>query len=207
MRIGDILALTPVIPVLTMGRVEDAAPVVGALCRGGLIVVEITLRTGVAFSAIRAVAEEVPEAVIGAGTVLDADDLERAKEAGARFAVSPGASPELLRAASDHPLPLLPGAATASEIMTLLGAGHTHVKFFPAEAAGGVTALKAFAGPFPGVRFCPTGGIGAHNACHYLDLPNVTCVGGSWVAPADAVAAEDWGRIETLAREAAWLRS
>ncbi|MFP4002224.1 MAG: bifunctional 4-hydroxy-2-oxoglutarate aldolase/2-dehydro-3-deoxy-phosphogluconate aldolase [Alphaproteobacteria bacterium] len=206
MNIAEIVSLTPVIPVLTIDRAEDAAPLVGALAEGGLGIVEITLRTGAALAAVHAAAAAVPEAVIGVGTALDADDLRRAQDAGAHFAVSPGATPELLRAADEAGMPLLPGAVTASEVMALMEAGHAHAKFFPAEAAGGVAALSAFAGPFPGMRFCATGGVGSQNACYYLELPNVTCVGGSWLAPRDAVAAQDWARITDLARRAAALK-
>lgn len=206
MNIAAILSSTPVIPVLTIRRREDAVPLVRALVEGGLKVVEITLRTDAALDAVRAVAAEVPEAVIGAGTVLDADGLENAHAAGARFAVSPGATPGLLRVAAGSDLPLLPGVATASEVMAAAEAGYTCLKFFPAEAMGGAAALRLLGGPFPAMRFCPTGGIGPGNAAAYLALPNVVCVGGSWVAPEEAVTARDWPRIAALAREAAALR-
>jgi 2-dehydro-3-deoxyphosphogluconate aldolase/(4S)-4-hydroxy-2-oxoglutarate aldolase len=203
MKLDEILSLAPVIPVLTIRCIEQAVPLVQALAEGGLKVIEITLRTEAALDAIRLTAAEIPAAVIGAGTVLCADDLTRAHEAGARFAVSPGVTPGLLKAASGPPL--LPGAATASEIMVLAEAGYTHVKFFPAGPAGGVAALRAFAGPFPRIVFCPTGGIGPASAPSYLALPNVPCVGGSWIAPEEVVSARDWARITELAREAAAL--
>jgi 2-dehydro-3-deoxyphosphogluconate aldolase / (4S)-4-hydroxy-2-oxoglutarate aldolase len=206
MKLDEILSLSPVIPVLTIQRAEDSVPLVRALADGGLKAIEITLRTEAALEAIHIAAAEVPGAIIGAGTILGADDLNRAHEAGARFAVSPGATPGLLEAAVRSGPPLLPGAATASEIMVLAEAGYTHVKFFPAEVSGGVSALRAFAGPFPRLVFCPTGGIGPGNAPSYLALPNVPCVGGSWVAPEDGVSARDWPRITTLAREAAALK-
>jgi 2-dehydro-3-deoxyphosphogluconate aldolase/(4S)-4-hydroxy-2-oxoglutarate aldolase len=206
MTIAEILSSTPVIPVLTIRRSEDAVPLVRALVEGGLKVVEITLRTEAALDAIRAASAEIPEAAVGAGTVLDGPGLDAARRAGARFAVSPGATPGLLRAAATSDLPLLPGVATASEIMALAEAGFTHAKFFPAGPMGGVAALKAFAGPFPNMRFCPTGVVGPGNAGAYLALANVVCVGGSWVAPEDALAARDWPRITALASEAAKLR-
>jgi 2-dehydro-3-deoxyphosphogluconate aldolase/(4S)-4-hydroxy-2-oxoglutarate aldolase len=204
--LASILAAAPVVPVLTVDDWKTAVPLARALVAGGLPAIEITLRTPAALKAIRAVAAEVEGAFAGAGTVLSRAQLEEAAEAGARFAVSPGASPGLLAAAAGSALRLLPGAATASEAMALLELGYSLQKFFPAEAAGGPTVLKALAAPLPGVRFCPTGGIDAKNARTYLALPNVVCVGGSWVAPKEAVEKEDWARIEVLAREAAGLR-
>lgn len=192
-----------VIPAITIERVEDAVPVARALSAGGLTVIEIMLRSAAALEAIGAVAAAVPEAVVGAGTLLRRGDVAAAKAAGARFLVSPGAVPSLLDAAEAAALPLLPGAATASEAMALAERGWTMLKFFPAEALGGAPALGALAGPLPDIGWCPTGGVGRANASAYRRLPNVLCVGGSWPVPGDAVAAGDWSRIEALAREAA----
>jgi 2-dehydro-3-deoxyphosphogluconate aldolase / (4S)-4-hydroxy-2-oxoglutarate aldolase len=201
-----ILTAAPVVPVLFVDNWRAAVPLARALVAGGLPAIEITLRTPAALEAIRAVAAEVEGAFAGAGTVLSPEQLREAEAAGARFAVSPGSSPALLDAAGDADLPLLPGAASATEAMALLERGYAIQKFFPAEPAGGIGYLKALASPLPGVRFCPTGGVGAENAPAYLALPNVICVGGSWVAPKDAVASGDWSRIERLAREAAGLK-
>jgi 2-dehydro-3-deoxyphosphogluconate aldolase/(4S)-4-hydroxy-2-oxoglutarate aldolase len=200
-----ILSAAPVVPVLIVDDARAALPLARALVAGGLTAIEITLRTPAALEAIRAIAAEVEGADIGAGTVLTAEQFADAERAGASFAVSPGANPAILEAADDSDLPLLPGAATPSEAMTLLEYGYALQKFFPAEPAGGTAYLKALASPLPGIRFCPTGGIDAANAAAYLALPNVICVGGSWVAPKDAVAAGDWARIEALARQAASL--
>jgi 2-dehydro-3-deoxyphosphogluconate aldolase/(4S)-4-hydroxy-2-oxoglutarate aldolase len=197
------LSLCPVVPVLTIERTEDAVPLARALVAGGLKVLEVTLRTPAAIEAMVRIAAEVPDAVLAAGTVLTADDLERSAKAGARFAFSPGLADFMLE---PQTIPILPGVATASEIMKGLQAGLDTFKFFPAVPAGGVGALKGFAGPFGGVAFCPTGGVGAGNAKDFLAQPNVLCVGGSWVAPNDAVSAGDWGRIEQLARQAQSLR-
>jgi 2-dehydro-3-deoxyphosphogluconate aldolase / (4S)-4-hydroxy-2-oxoglutarate aldolase len=202
----ELLTRAPVIPVLAIEDLELAVPLARALTRGGLPVLEVTLRTPIALHAIERIAAEVPEAVVGAGTVLDAAQLYQAVEAGSRFLVSPGATDALLDAASGTPVPLLPGCATPSEAMRLLARGYTQMKFFPAEQVGGVNLLRALHGPMPQLRFCPTGGIHLANAPSYLALPNVLCVGGSWVAPADALASRDWARIETLAAEAAALR-
>ncbi|MBS3650390.1 2-dehydro-3-deoxy-phosphogluconate aldolase [Pseudaminobacter sp. 19-2017] len=195
----------PVIPVLKIENVEDAVPLARALARGGLKVIEITLRTKTALESIRRAAAEVPEAVVGAGTILDARQFDEAAKAGSRFIVSPGLSRELLSAAAGSEVPLLPGAITPSELMTAREAGLDFLKFFPAEQAGGAAFLKALASPFAGIRFCPTGGVSARNAKDYLDLSNVICVGGSWVAPDDLVKAQDWAGIEALARDAAGL--
>ncbi len=200
-----ILTAAPVVPVLIVEDWRAAVPLARALVAGGLPAIEITLRTSAALQAIRAVAAEVEGAFVGAGTVLTPEQLRQAEAAGARFAVSPGSSPALLDAA-DPDLPLLPGAASATEAMALLERGYAIQKFFPAEPAGGTAYLRALASPLPGVRFCPTGGVGAENAPAYLALPNVICVGGSWVAPKDAVASGDWSRIERLARAAAGLK-
>ena len=204
--IEAIAALTPVIPVLTIDRVEDAVPLGQALVRGGLPVLEITLRTSEALEAARQIASNVPDAVVGVGTVLDPVQMRQAREAGVRFAVSPGCTPELAEAAASIEMPYLPGIQTISEAMALRQKGFKFLKFFPADAAGGVTWLKAVAAPLAGLKFCPTGGIGESTAPSYLDLANVACVGGSWVAPKEAVAAGDWGRITALATAASKLR-
>jgi len=200
-----ILAGVAVIPVVTIEDAGAAVPLGRALVAGGLPVIEITLRSGAAMAAIEAIAGEVEGAIVGAGTVLSKGQLVAAARAGARFIVSPGTNTDLLKAAEDSPVPLMPGAATPSEVMKLMDAGYTIQKFFPAEAAGGIAYLKAFAAPLPAIRFCPTGGIGRENAAGYLALANVICVGGSWVAPPDAIARGEWSRIESLARDAARL--
>lgn len=202
----DRLAGVPVIPVLEFHSVDEALRVSEALVAGGLPVLEITLRTPVAIEAMRAVAAALPQAVVGAGTVLDVAQLHAVRDAGAQFAVSPGLTPRLAEGARDAGISLLPGVATASEAMAALEAGFTFLKFFPAEAAGGMPMLKSLNGPLPRLRFCPTGGIDAARAPAYLALPNVVCVGGSWVVPKDAVAGGDWARIRSLAEEAAALR-
>ncbi|OYX44277.1 MAG: keto-deoxy-phosphogluconate aldolase [Rhodobacterales bacterium 32-67-9] len=203
-RAAEICALAPVVPVLVIDRIEDAAPLARALVAGGLPALEVTLRTPAALDAIREMAE-VPGGMVGAGTLLTPADVKAAKAAGARFGVSPGATDRLLAACEDEGLPLLPGAATATEVMALLEKGYTVQKFFPAEASGGAKALASIGAPIPQVRFCPTGGIGPKNVADYLGLPNVLCVGGSWVAPKDLVAAGDWAAIEALARAASAL--
>ena len=200
-----IIAGVSVIPVVVLDNAADAVPLATALVAGGLRVIEITLRTGAALEAIKAIAGEVEGAVVGAGTVLSKGQFVAAEKAGARFAVSPGVGPDVLAAAADSVIPLMPGAATASEVMTLMDEGYTIQKFFPAEPAGGLAYLKAFSAPLPDISFCPTGGIDLRNAPAYLALPNVVCVGGSWVAPKEAIAAGDWSRIERLARDAAAL--
>lgn len=200
-----IIAAAPVIPVVVLQDLAQAVPLARALVAGGLPAIEVTLRTGVALEAIAAIAAEVEGAIVGAGTVLSKGQLIGAQKAGARFAVSPGGSPDVRCAAQDADIPLMPGAATATEVMTLMDDGYTIQKFFPAGPAGGVAYLRALAAPLPAIRFCPTGGVDAGNAAGYLALANVACVGGSWVAPAEAVAAADWGRIEALARAAAAL--
>ncbi|MEU3307749.1 bifunctional 4-hydroxy-2-oxoglutarate aldolase/2-dehydro-3-deoxy-phosphogluconate aldolase [Nocardiopsis sp. NPDC055551] len=203
----DLFALAPVMPVVVLENAEDAVPVARALVAGGLPGIEVTLRTPAALDAIERIAEEVPEAVVGAGTVVSADQADAAAKAGARFLVSPGCTPDLARAMSDTGLPSLPGVATVSEAMTLLESGLTALKFFPAEASGGARFLKSLGGPLPQVRFCPTGGITLQSAPDYLALPNVGCVGGSWLTPTDLVAGARWDDITALAREAAALRS
>jgi 2-dehydro-3-deoxyphosphogluconate aldolase/(4S)-4-hydroxy-2-oxoglutarate aldolase len=203
--LNSLLAGTPVVPVLVIESVATALPLARALVDGGLRVLEITLRTPAALDVTRAIAAEVEGAVVGAGTVLTAGQYEDAERAGARFVVSPGATDALLAAAAASAVPFLPGAVTASEVMRLLEQGYRFLKFFPAEPAGGVAYLEALAAPLPEARFCPTGGIDAVKARTYLSLPNVLCVGGSWVAPKDALAAGDWPRITRLARAAAAL--
>lgn len=201
-----ILGRAPVLPVLTIERLEDAVPLARALVGGGLPVLEVTLRTSAALEAIARIALEVPDAIVGAGTVLRPVDLEQVAEAGADFAISPGATDALYAAARTTAIPFLPAIATASELMHGMEHGHRRFKFFPAAAMGGPTALKAFGGPFPQARFCPTGGIDADSAPGYLALPNVLTVGGAWMVPSGAVAARDWARISELARQAAVLR-
>ena len=203
MNLEEILRRAPVIPVLVIEDLAHAVPLGRALVLGGLPVLEITLRTPVALACIERMAGEIEGAVVGAGTVLTAGQRQAVAEIGARFAVSPGL---IEGAGPEGPIPLLPGVATATELMAGLAAGFARFKLFPANIVGGADALKAFAGPFPQARFCPTGGVSAGNAADYLALPNVVCVGGSWVAPADAVRAGDWGRITALAREASALR-
>jgi len=201
-----IAARAPVIPVLTIEERETAVPLARALAKGGLPVLEITLRTAAAPQAIRAVAAEVPEAVVGAGTVLDPAQFDQVRRAGGQFAVSPGCTDALARAARAGGLPFLPGLQTVSEAMALRELGFGIFKFFPAESAGGLTWIKAVGAPLAGLRFCPTGGITAETAAAYLALPNVACVGGSWVAPRVAVATGDWQSIERLAAAAAALK-
>ncbi|SPA56346.1 bifunctional 4-hydroxy-2-oxoglutarate aldolase/2-dehydro-3-deoxy-phosphogluconate aldolase [Cupriavidus taiwanensis] len=200
------LADVPVIPVLEFHSVDEALHVSEALVTGGLPLLEITLRTPVALEAIRAVAAALPQACVGAGTVLSVEQLHAVRDAGAQFAVSPGLTPTLAAGARGAGISLLPGVATASEAMAALEAGFTFLKFFPAQAAGGVPMLKSLGGPLPQLRFCPTGGIDAALAPSYLALPNVVCVGGSWVVPKDAVAGGDWSRIRALAEQARALR-
>ena len=199
-----IAARAPIIPVLVLEDASVARALAEALVAGGLPALEVTLRTPAALAAVRAMAD-VPGGIVGAGTLLTPADIRAAKDAGARFGVSPGATPRLIAAAAEIGLPLLPGAATASEVMALWEQGYDMVKFFPAEAAGGAPALAAIGAPIPQVAFCPTGGITADTAARYLSLPNVMCVGGSWVAPKDKITARDWSAITELARSAAAL--
>jgi 2-dehydro-3-deoxyphosphogluconate aldolase / (4S)-4-hydroxy-2-oxoglutarate aldolase len=206
MTLLRILKAAPVVPVLTIEDRRTAVPLARALVAGGLTALEVTLRTKAGADCIRAIAAEVEGADVGAGTVLDRRQIEEAVSAGARFLVSPGATPGLVAAAQECPVPFLPGVATAGEAMTLAEAGFTVLKFFPAEPAGGIAYLKALASPLPQISFCPTGGIGEANAAAYLALANVICVGGSWVAPADALAAGDWRRVTVLAEAAAKLK-
>jgi len=197
---------TAVLPVLAIERLEDAVPLARALARGGLRLLEVTFRTEAAPAAIAAIAREVPEAVVGAGTLLRPADVTRAAEAGARFLVSPGFTPELVAAGLASEVPYLPGVATASEVMLARSLGCSFLKFFPASAMGGPATLAAFAPVFRGIAFCPTGGITADTAHSYLSLPNVPMVGGSWMAPASALAERDWARITALASAAAGLK-
>ena len=199
---GEILRQGPVVPVMVIHKLEHAVPLAKALLAGGIRVLEITLRTPVSVAAIGAISREVPGAIVGAGTVTSGEQLETVAAAGAVFAISPGLTPELLDAASRGPIPLIPGIATISELMTGMARGYDHFKFFPAGPAGGVKMLQAFAGPFPRVTFCPTGGVSAANYREYLALDNVACVGGSWIAPQEAMDQGDWTRITALAREA-----
>lgn len=202
----ELAAHGPVIPVIVIQRIEDAVPLARALVEGGVRVLEITLRTPVALQCMEAIAKAVPEAIVGAGTVRSVADAQAAKDVGCVFAVTPGYDPRIGAACRDLGLALLPGVATASEVMQANADGHFFLKFFPATAAGGIPMLKALYGPFGDVVFCPTGGITAETAAQYLALPNVKVCGGSWLTPADAVAAGDWGRITRLAREAGALR-
>lgn len=200
------LRLQPVVPVIIIEDAKSAVPLARALVKGGLKAIEITLRTPAALDAIKAVAEEVEGAVAGAGTVLDARQWDQAVKAGSKFIVSPGAGTAVLDAADQSDIPLLPGTATATEVMQVRDRGYTVVKFFPAEQAGGASYLGALASPLAGIKFCPTGGVSLKNAMDYLSLPNVVCVGGSWVAPKAMVASGDWDGITKLAAEAAGLR-
>ncbi|MFJ9684535.1 bifunctional 4-hydroxy-2-oxoglutarate aldolase/2-dehydro-3-deoxy-phosphogluconate aldolase [Streptomyces bacillaris] len=201
----SVLDLAPVIPVVVLHDVADAVPLARALVAGGLPAIEVTLRTPAALDAIRAVAAEVPGAVVGAGTVISPQHVRDTVEAGGRFLVSPGWTDALLEAMRGAGVPFLPGVSTTSEVVALLERGVSDMKFFPAEAAGGTAYLKALSAPLPQARFCPTGGISLASAPSYLALPNVACVGGSWMVPGDAVAAKDWDRVARLAAEAAAL--
>ncbi|MEU3056374.1 MULTISPECIES: bifunctional 4-hydroxy-2-oxoglutarate aldolase/2-dehydro-3-deoxy-phosphogluconate aldolase [Streptomyces] len=202
---ASVLDLAPVVPVVVLHDVADAVPLARALVAGGLPAIEVTLRTPAALESIRAMAAEVPGAVVGAGTVISPEHVRDTVDAGARFLVSPGWTDALLEAMKASGLPFLPGVSTTSEVVALLERGVREMKFFPAEAAGGTAYLKALSAPLPQARFCPTGGISLASAPSYLALPNVGCVGGSWMVPADAVAAKDWDRVARLAAEAAAL--
>jgi 2-dehydro-3-deoxyphosphogluconate aldolase/(4S)-4-hydroxy-2-oxoglutarate aldolase len=203
---GELLTVSPVVPVVVVDDVAQAVPLARALARGGVGIIEITLRTAAGLGAIERVAAEVPEILTGAGTVTTPEEAEAVRRAGAQFIVTPGSPPRLLESVLDTGLPVLAGSSTLTEMMRLAEQGLTAMKFFPAEASGGRAYLSAVAGPMPGLRFCPTGGISMANAADYLALPNVGCVGGSWLTPKDAVAASDWARVEDLARKAAVLR-
>ncbi|MFE5240014.1 MULTISPECIES: bifunctional 4-hydroxy-2-oxoglutarate aldolase/2-dehydro-3-deoxy-phosphogluconate aldolase [unclassified Streptomyces] len=202
---ASVLDLAPVVPVVVLEDAADAVPLARALVAGGLPAIEVTLRTAAALDAIRAIAAQVPDAVVGAGTVISPEHVTATVTAGARFLVSPGWTDALLDAMKASGVPFLPGVSTTSEVVALLERGVTEMKFFPAEAAGGTAYLKALASPLPQARFCPTGGISLASAPSYLALPNVGCVGGSWMVPGDAVAAKDWARVERLAAEASGL--
>lgn len=200
----EVCALAPIVPVLVVNNASTARPLAEALVSGGLPALEVTLRTPAALDAIRAMSE-VTGGVVGAGTLITPEDVKAAKAAGAKFGVSPGATDSLIQACEDEGLPLLAGASTATEAMKMLEKGYDLLKFFPAEASGGAPALKAIGAPLPQIQFCPTGGVSLANAMDYLSLQNVICAGGSWVAPAKLVAEQDWGGVETLAREASQL--
>lgn len=206
-HILDLVVFGPVIPVIVLDRVDDAVPLAEALVAGGVRVLEVTLRTPAALACMEAIARAVPQAVLGAGTLRGAADVRAARAAGCVFGVSPGYTAEIGAACREAGLPLLPGVATPSEVMAAQADGLSFLKFFPATAAGGIGMLKALAGPFPDVGFCPTGGITAEMAPQFLALPNVKVCGGSWLTPADAIAAGDWARIARLAREASALRA
>ena len=197
----EVMTDAPVIPVIVLNDVKTAVPLAKALVAGGVRMLEVTLRTPEALACIEAIAREVPDAVVGAGTIRSAADAKAAANAGARFGVSPGFTTSVAQTCRDLGLPLLPGVATSSEIMMAQEAGFTELKFFPAVQAGGTAMLKAWSGPFGEVKFCPTGGIVPGNAAEFLSLPNVVCVGGSWLVPADAVASGDWMRVTNLARD------
>lgn len=201
------MAASPVMPVIVIEREEDAVPLARALVAGGIRVLEVTMRTPVALAGVRAIRAAVPDAIVGVGTIVSVADMDAAIAAGAVFGVSPGATPEILGRARDVQFPFLPGVMTPSDVMRALDHGFSAMKLFPAKQAGGIDMLKALGGPFPQVRFCPTGGIDAASAPAFLALPNVGCVGGSWLAPAALVSQGDWPRIEQLARAAAALSS
>ncbi|MFI0466455.1 bifunctional 4-hydroxy-2-oxoglutarate aldolase/2-dehydro-3-deoxy-phosphogluconate aldolase [Saccharopolyspora sp. NPDC003752] len=203
---ADVLELAPVVPVVALDDVAHAVPLAEALLRGGIRTIEVTLRTPAGLPAIERIAAEVPEMVAGAGTITEPGQAKRAADAGARYLVTPGTTDRLLDDVEASGVPFLAGASTVSEAMRLAERGATAMKFFPAEPSGGVPFLKAIAGPLPDLRFCPTGGISPQTAPNYLALPNVGCVGGSWLAPKDVLAAGDWAQIEQLARDAAALR-
>jgi len=196
----DVLNAGPVMPVMVIKNLEDAVPLAKALVAGGIKVLEITLRTPIALEAIRLISQEVKEAIVGAGTITTPEQLKAAEDAGAVFAISPGLTPALLRAAKEGNIALIPGISTLSELMVGMEAGLDHFKFFPAEAAGGIPMLKAIAGPIPQVTFCPTGGISPENYNAYLSLNNVACVGGSWLVPEDAVKEKNWAKVTELAK-------
>jgi 2-dehydro-3-deoxyphosphogluconate aldolase/(4S)-4-hydroxy-2-oxoglutarate aldolase len=203
--VRNLLAGNPVIPVITLDRVEDAVPLAEALVAGGLKVLEVTLRTEAAIEGIKQIIKHVPGAIVGTGTVCNEQQIKLSEDIGCQFMISPGATDKLLQAAQKSSVPFLPGISSVSELMRGLEYGHRDFKFFPAESAGGVPVLKAMAGPFSDVKFCPTGGIGLHNVLAYLALPNVLCVGGSWIAQPKLIQTKNWAEIEKLAREAVAL--
>ena len=198
----DIFKRSPIVPVMVINKIEDAVPLARALVAGGISVLEVTLRTPCALEAIAKIAKEVPEALVGAGTILNEAQLQQAVDAGAQFVITPGATTDLLKAAMAGTVPLIPGVASISEVMAGMELGYTNFKFFPAEASGGVNALKAFSGPLANIRFCPTGGITPSSYKDYLALSNVDCIGGSWIAPTDAMEQGDWERITKLCKDA-----
>jgi 2-dehydro-3-deoxyphosphogluconate aldolase/(4S)-4-hydroxy-2-oxoglutarate aldolase len=198
----EVFSAGPVVPVLVIKDVDYAVPLAKALIAGGIRVLEVTLRTDAALDVIKKIADEVPEAIIGAGTVTNREQLQQVTDAGAKFAISPGLTNDLLKAGNEGSIALIPGVSSISELMTAKDLGYTHLKFFPAEASGGVKALKAIGGPCPEITFCPTGGISPSNYNDYLALPNVKCAGGSWLAPEDAMASGDWEKITQLAKAA-----
>ncbi|MFI2811665.1 bifunctional 4-hydroxy-2-oxoglutarate aldolase/2-dehydro-3-deoxy-phosphogluconate aldolase [Microbulbifer zhoushanensis] len=204
-KLGEVLAQAGVVPVLVIDDAKEALPLAQALVEGGLNVLEVTLRTKAALAAVEEIAKHLPDAHVGTGTVMSAEDIRRSVDAGATFMVSPGTTEKLLDAAAECPVPLLPGAASPSEVMRLYERGYRYQKFFPAQAAGGVPMLKSIGGPLPQVQFCPTGGIGPGNATDYLGLANVVCVGGSWMASPALVKEKNWDEVTRLAREAAAL--
>ena len=201
----NMLAGNPVIPVITLDQVEDAVPLANTLVAGGLKVLEVTLRTEAAVEGIRQIIQHVPDAIVGTGTVCSEEQIKLSEDLGCQFMISPGATDKLLSIGSQSSVPFLPGISTVSELMRGMEYGLENFKFFPAEAAGGAPVMKAMAGPFPNIKFCPTGGIGLGNAMDYLALPNVMCVGGSWIAKPNDIREKRWKEIEQLAREAAAL--
>ena len=206
MNVREVLAASPVMPVIVLERVEDAVPLANALVKGGIRVLEVTLRTPVALACVSAIRAAVPDAIVGVGTITSVADMVASREAGAVFGVSPGATTALLKKAGEIGFPFLPGVMTPSDVIAAVESGYTAMKLFPAREAGGIGMLKALGGPFPQVVFCPTGGIDAATAPDFLALPNVACVGGSWLAPQSLVAKQDWAEIERLARAAAAFR-
>ncbi|HHW76593.1 MAG TPA: bifunctional 4-hydroxy-2-oxoglutarate aldolase/2-dehydro-3-deoxy-phosphogluconate aldolase [Xanthomonadaceae bacterium] len=207
MNVLEVMRIGPVIPVIVIDELAQAVPLARALVAGGVRVLEVTLRTAPALEAIRRIAREVPDAIVGVGTLTRPQDFKDALDAGARFGVSPGLTPAMIQAAHETKLPLLPGVMTPSDVIAARLAGFSELKLFPAQQAGGIGMLKALGGPFPDVTFCPTGGVSAENAPDFLALPNVACVGGSWLAPKAAVNAGDWDRITALAKEASALKA
>jgi 2-dehydro-3-deoxyphosphogluconate aldolase/(4S)-4-hydroxy-2-oxoglutarate aldolase len=203
----QLLESVPVIPVITLDSVEDAVPLAEALVAGGLKILEVTLRTEAAIDGIREIIRQVPEAVVGTGTVCTPEQIVLSEQAGCQFMISPGTTPRLLEAARNSTVPLLPGISTVSEMMQCMEYGYRDFKFFPAEAAGGAKKIKSISGPFPDIKFCPTGGIGLNNVMEYLSLSNILCVGGSWLAPNKLIAEKRWDEIQQLAKEASLLRA
>lgn len=206
MNVLEVMRIGPVIPVIAIEDVAHAVPLAKALLAGGVRVLEVTLRTAVGLDSIRAIAKDVPDAIVGVGTLTRPEDFSKALDAGARFGVSPGLTSSLMEAAHQTGLPLLPGVMTPSDVIAARLAGFQQLKLFPAQQAGGIGMLKALAGPFPDVLFCPTGGVSVENAPDFLALPNVACVGGSWLVPQAAITAGDWGQITALAKEASALK-